>query len=104
MQFLLLITSDYKTFTGSHPQRIVYRVSALVRPCIEGLAPPYLQELCWPTEAIQRRISLRSSAPAELLVPRTRTVIRQHHAYSVAGPTAGNGLLVALRLMPEGTI
>src|SRR6218665_1897868 len=29
-----------------YPQRIVYRISALVRRCMEGLAPSYLQELC----------------------------------------------------------
>src|SRR6218665_2470703 len=49
-----------------YPQRIVYRISALVRRCIEGLAPSYLRELCCSTVAIQRRISLRSSAQAEL--------------------------------------
>src|SRR6218665_920101 len=43
---------------------------------------------------------IRSSAQAELLVPRTRTVIRQRRAFSVAGPTAWNGLPVALRLTP----
>src|SRR6218665_2043162 len=32
--------------------------------------------------------------------PRTRTVIRQRRAFSVAGATAWNGLPVALRLMP----
>src|SRR6218665_1456771 len=58
-----------------YPQRIVYRISALVRRCIEGLAPSYLRELCCSTVTIQRRIALRSSAQAELLVPRTRTVI-----------------------------
>jgi len=31
---------------------------------------------------------------AELLVPRSRTVIRQHRAFSVSGPTAWNGLQV----------
>ena len=51
-----------------YPQRIVYRVAALVRHCIEGLAPPYLREHCCPTVTIERRISLRSSAQAELLV------------------------------------
>src|SRR6218665_3179709 len=56
--------------------------------CIEGLAPSYLQELCCSTVTIQRRISLRSSAQAELLVPRTQTVIRQRRAFSVTGPTA----------------
>ena len=83
-----------------YPQRIVYRISALVRRCMEGLAPSYLQELCCSTVTIQRRISLCSSAQAELLVPRTRTVIRQRRAFSVAGPTAWNGLPVALRLTP----
>src|SRR6218665_3115414 len=29
-----------------YPQRIVYRISALVRRCMEGLAPFYLRELC----------------------------------------------------------
>ena len=71
-----------------NPQRIVYRISPLVQRCIEGLAPSYLRELCCSTVTIQRRISLRSSAQAELLVPRTRTVIRQRRAFSVAGPTA----------------
>src|SRR6218665_3701051 len=83
-----------------YPQRIVYCVAALVRRCIEGLAPPYLREHCCPTVAIKRRISLRSSA--ELLVPRMRTVIRQRRAFSVAGLTAWNGLPVALSLMPVG--
>src|SRR6218665_67276 len=86
----------------TYPQRIVYRISALVRRCIEGLASSYLRELCCSTvrPTIQRRISLRSSAQAEILVPRTRTVIRQRRAFSVAGPTAWNGLPVALSLTP----
>ena len=83
-----------------YPQRIVYHISALVRRCIEGLAPSYLRELCCSTVTIQRRISLCSCAQAELLVPCTRTVIRQRRAFSVAGPTAWNGLPVVLRLMP----
>src|SRR6218665_2866214 len=76
------------------PTAHFYRVSALVRRCKEGLAPPYLRELCCSTVTIQRRISLRSSAQAQLLVP---TVIRC--AFSVAGSAAWNGLPVALRLM-----
>src|SRR6218665_2461701 len=63
-------------------------------------APSYLRELCCSTVTIQRRISLRSSVQAELLVSRTRAVIRQRRAFSVAGPTAWNGLPVALRLTP----
>ena len=44
------------------------------------------------------RISLCSSAQAELLVPHMRIVIRR--AFSMAGPTAWNGRPVALRLTP----
>src|SRR6218665_2669749 len=83
-----------------YPQRIFYRVAVLVRRYMEGLGPLYLREQCCPTVTIERRISLRSSAQAELLVPRTRTVIRQRCAFSVAGPTDWNGLPVALRLTP----
>ena len=43
---------------------------------------------------------MRPPAQAELLVPRARTAIRQRRAFSVAGPTAWNGLPVALRLTP----
>ena len=83
-----------------YPHHLVYQVAALARRCMEGLAPPYLREQRCPTVTIERRISLRSSAQAELLVSCTRTVIRQRRAFSVAGPTAWNGLPVALRLKP----
>src|SRR6218665_2035218 len=54
-----------------------------------------------PAGTIERSISLRSFAQAELLVPRSRTVIRQRRDFSaMAGSTALNGLPVALRLTP----
>src|SRR6218665_4061945 len=56
----------------------------------------HLQTYNWYT----RRISLRSSAQAELLVPRSRTAIRQRCAFSVAGLPARNGLPVARHLTP----
>ena len=62
-----------------YPQRFVYRVSALLRRCIEGLAPPFLRELCFSTVTIQRRVSLRSSAQAELLVPRMGLLLGAIH-------------------------
>ena len=53
-------------------------------------------------KCLQYRISLRSSAQVVLglLVSRTQTVIRQRRAFSVAGPTAWNGLRVVLCLTP----
>ena len=81
-----------------YPQRIAYRVFALVRRCTEGLAPPYLRELCCPTVTVPRRGSLRSAVQAEFLVPVLGLLaIRQRRAFSVAA-VAWNGLPVALRL------
>src|SRR6218665_665083 len=37
-----------------YPHHIVYRISALFRRCIEGLAPPYLREHCCSTTQVQR--------------------------------------------------
>jgi len=63
------------------PQRIAYRVLALVWRCLLGL---YLRELiCRSTQDVQARLSLRSSAQRELLVNFVRTSIRQRFALSV---------------------
>src|SRR6218665_1759520 len=83
-----------------YPHCIAYRVSALVRRCTEGLAPPYLRELCCSTMQVQRCRCLRSAAQAELIVPRSRTATRQRRAFSVAGPATWNGLPVTLRQIP----
>ena len=63
-------------------------------------SPPCGLKLCCPTVTIQRWISLHSSVQTQLLVPRTKNVIQQHHAFSVAGQTTWNCLPVALRLWP----
>ena len=78
--------------------RITYRISALVRRCIEGLSPPYLRELCCFTAHVQRRCYLCSAAQAELIVPCSRTTTRQH--FSVAGPATWNGLPPTLLQIP----
>lgn len=84
-------------------QRTVYRVSALVWRCFEGLAPSYLQELCCPTFDVERQSTLRSANKAELLVPRSRTATRQQQSFSVAGPVAWNSLIpVPIRIFPRG--
>src|SRR6218665_803711 len=74
--------------------------SALVRRCIEGLAPPYLRELCCSTMQVQRRRCLRSAAQAELIVPSSGTATWQRLAYSVADPVTWNGLPVTLHQIP----
>src|SRR6218665_1642526 len=79
-------------------QRIVYRVTALVRRkvwhhSISGNSVATLLLL----SVVSHCALLRSR---KLLVPRTRTVIRQRRAFSVACPTSWNGIPVALRLTP----
>src|SRR3984885_8445094 len=83
-------------------QRTAYRIVALVWCCFEGLAPLYLRELCRSTVSVQGRSTLRSANKAELLVPHSRTAIRQRRSFSVAGPTTWNSLPVTLRLTPRG--
>src|SRR6218665_3182159 len=73
---------------------------SLVRCYIEGLAPPYLHELCCSTTQVHRRCCLRSAAQAELDIPRSRTATRQCRAFSVAGPAIWNGLPVTLCQIP----
>ena len=77
-----------------YPQRIAHCISALVRRCMHGIATSYLRELCCSTLTIQRPGS------GGVAGPRTRPVIRQRRASSVAGPAAWNGLLIALRQTP----
>src|SRR5688572_15560886 len=83
------------------PQRIAYRVLALVWRCLLGLAPAYLRELCRSTQDVQGRRSLRSSVQGELLVPYARTSIWERHTFSVAGPSTWNGLPLHLCLLPK---
>src|SRR5688572_26152540 len=71
-------------------------IRALVRRCLAGVAPVYLQELCCSTLSVQHRGSFRSSKQAELLVTRSRTSIMQRRAFSVAGPAIWNWLGLAL--------
>ena len=71
----------------TYPHRIAYRVSALVRRCIEGLAPPYLRELCC--------FTTKSSAAAVSARPRKRNLL-----FPARGLPLGSAvpfLLLALR-------
>src|SRR6218665_2350601 len=52
-----------------YQQRIVYCISALVRRCMEGLAPFYLRELCCSTVTIHRRIIITLFCPGGVAGP-----------------------------------
>src|SRR6218665_1159391 len=79
-----------------YSQCIVYHISALFQHCRAGLALSDLREFCCPTVTIQRCVSLRFSAQAELLVPARELL--SDNAFSVAGRKSWNSLPVVLHL------
>src|SRR6218665_377993 len=82
------------------PQRILYRISALVWRSVTGCAPSYLTDPCRPVSDLASRRALCSSARGELLVPRVRSALKQRRAFSVIGPLTWNELPLKLRLLP----
>jgi len=56
-----------------------------------GLAPCYLSEMCTPVSTVPYLSALRSAAPGDLVVPRTRLRLG-NRAFCVAGPVAWNSL------------
>ena len=86
--------------TKSHWGLFIIIVAKKICSQLHLLECTFLHLLCCSTVTIQRRISLRSSAQAELLVPRARTAIQERRPFSGAGLTAWNGLPGALRLTP----
>src|SRR6218665_2337685 len=85
------------SFTGSPTARIVYHISALVRRCVEGIAPTYLREL------FSHR-DYSASGLVALFCASSVTGPPDYYPtaprFPVGGPTAWNGLPVALRLTP----
>ena len=78
-------------------RRIVYKLCLLVRNCLVGEAPQYLQELCVPLSGRAGRQNLRSSSRGELFVPRYRTSRYGRRSFSVAAPSLWNSLPVDIR-------
>ena len=79
------------------PQRISYRISAMVSRCVLGCAPSYLRDLCRPVADVAARRVLRSATKGMLLVPRARLAIGQRRPFSVVGPSIWNELPLELR-------
>ena len=78
-------------------RRIVYKLCLLVRNCLAGEAPQYLQELCVPLSGRAGRQNLRSSDRGDLFVPRFRTSRYGRRSFSVAAPSLWNSLPVDIR-------
>jgi len=73
------------------PERITYKLCVLVRNCLHGTAPRYLQDVIQPVAVTSRR-RLRSTSSSALVVPITRRSTIGDRAFAVAGPRAWNSL------------
>ena len=68
-------------------QRITYKLCLLTFKGIQGVAPPYIVDLCKRVNTIESRRRLRSAAGGQLIVPRTFTDFGIR-AFAYAGPSA----------------
>ena len=78
------------------PKRIYFKLCLLTLKAINGLAPPYLTDLCRPVSAVDQRQRLRSAARGDLVVDNFVTDFGRR-SFTVAAPMAWNALPVALR-------
>ena len=79
-------------------QRVKFRLCVTVYKCINGLAPPYLAELCRPVATVQRRRHLRSAAQGQLVDPGYKMSTYGKRAFSHAGPAAWHSLPSNIKL------
>ena len=63
-----------------------YKICILVRNCIVGSLPHYLQELCLPVASVLGHQHLRSAGRNNLLVPQFCTVNYRLRGFSISGP------------------
>ena len=57
------------------PERVKYKLSVMVRRCLNGRAPQYLATLCVPVASVASRQHLCSAARHQLTVPSFHTVV-----------------------------
>jgi len=79
------------------PDRIQFRLCALVYCCLNGIAPSYLAETLRRSSDIDARRRLRSAATSTLIMPPTRRVTLGDRAFPVAAARAWNGLPSCIR-------
>src|SRR6218665_3655269 len=78
-------------------QCIQLKICSLVRNCLTGSAPHYLNTCCIPVPSLPGPSSLRSSARGHLVVPRTRTSVAQSKSLAIVGSSSWNKLPLSLR-------
>ena len=75
------------------PDRVLFKLAVTaVHQCLNGSAPPYLSEHCFPVSSADTRQYLGSANRHLLAVPRFRLNTYGRRAFSVAGPMAWNSL------------
>jgi len=75
------------------PDRVFFKLAVIVHRCLNGRAPLYLSDYCFPAAGADTRRQLRSSNRqllADTTLPRLNTC--GCRAFSVAGPTVWNSL------------
>ena len=78
-------------------ERINYKLCLLAYKSLNGLAPPYISDLCTLQSSRSGRHNLRSANNRILYVPRYKLNTMGKRSFSVAGPTAWNRLPAQLR-------
>ena len=71
--------------------RIEFKLCVLVYKSLNGIAPPYIDDMIQPVSALQRQVTLRSATTNDLFVPRARLRFGER-AFSIAAPLLWNSL------------
>ena len=72
--------------------RIKLRLCVQVYKCQHGMAPAYLEELCWPVSDIDGRRHLRPARRGLLDIPRVELSTYGRRSFSYTSPSAWNAL------------
>jgi len=78
-------------------ERIEFKIAMIVRDCLVGFAPVYLQELVQPVSTISGRRQLRSSNHGDLFLPKFRSSKYGKRRFPVAAAHVWNQLPVELK-------
>ena len=83
------------------PERIQFRLCALVYRCLIGTAPSYLAETFHLTANVGSRRRLRSASTSTMVIPSTRRTTLGDQAFPVTAARAWNVLLSSVRSAPS---
>jgi len=82
-------------------QCIAFKICMLLRNCVNGSAPIYLQEICNSVSADVHRPRLRSTDHGDLVEPRANTDRFGRRGFSMSGPNQWNNLPPDIRKVSD---